>query len=85
MGYPAAAAESDKTVLAGVLDRTLLHLPSSFLRVPWDAQRIGGKPKGDGLDQAGQLKALKADLWKPGPHSSQRCFSKRGTAGFSKS
>ncbi|CAE7949475.1 nasB, partial [Symbiodinium sp. KB8] len=26
--------------------------------------RIGGKPKGEGMDHAGQLKALKEDLWK---------------------
>ncbi|CAE6937687.1 nasB [Symbiodinium natans] len=46
LGYPPAAAEGDKTVLAGVLDR------------------IGGKPKGEGMDHAGQLKALKDDLFK---------------------
>ena len=28
------------------------------------AARIGGKPKGEGMDHAGQLKALKEDLWK---------------------
>lgn len=26
--------------------------------------RIGGKPKGEGLDQVAQLKALREDLWK---------------------
>ncbi|CAK9085659.1 Probable L-ascorbate peroxidase 7 [Durusdinium trenchii] len=46
LGYPSAAAESDKTALGGLLDR------------------IGGKPKGEGLDHLGQLKALKEDLWK---------------------
>jgi len=46
LGYPAAAADSDKTALGNVLDR------------------IGGKPKGEGLDHVGQLKALKDDLWK---------------------